>query len=134
VENAPLCLPDIQAGILYSFNRQFCGHGCSIGIPNDFMAAQVHYQSQIGPSLFLYMDIGNISTPFLVDSFRFEITLQNVFLIIGNGSMIGMMVVFLYYDRAQPLLCHMSLNPFYAAGNPAVIEGVAYFNRPISSL
>ena len=80
------------------------------------------------------MDIGNIGTPFLVDGFRLEITLQNVFLIIGNGSVIGMVVVFLYYNRTQSLICHMPLNSFYAVGSPAVIEGTAYFNRPIPLL
>ena len=45
------------------------------------------------------MDIGNISTPFLVDGFRLEITLQNILFGIGNASLIGMMVVFLYYNR-----------------------------------
>ena len=80
------------------------------------------------------MDTGNISTPFLVDGFRLEITLQNILFIIGNGSLIGMMVVFPYYSRTQPLLCHMPLNPFYTTGSPAVIEGTAYFNRPIPSL
>ena len=80
------------------------------------------------------MDIGNIGTPFLVDGFRLEITLQNILFIIGNGSVIGMMVVFLYYNRAKPLLCHMPLNPFYATGSPAAIEGTAYFNCPIPLL
>ena len=67
------------------------------------------------------MDIGNISTPFLVDGFRLKITLQNVFLIIGNGSVIGMIIVFFYYD----LPCYMPLNPFYAAGRPIAVENTA---------
>ena len=71
---------------------------------------------------------------FLVDGFRLEITFQNIFFIIWNGSVTGMMVVFLYYNRAQSLLCHMPLNQFYAAGSPAAIKGTAYFNCPIPLL
>ncbi len=80
------------------------------------------------------MDIGNIGTPFLVDGFRLEITFQNILFIIGNGSVIGMMVVFLYYNRAKPLLCHMSLNPLDTAGCPAVIEYTAYFDSSVPFL
>lgn len=75
-----------------------------------------------------------VGMPFLVDGFRLEITLHNIFFIIKNGSVIGMMVVFFYYNRAQPLLCHMPLNPFYTAGSSAAIEDMAYFNRPIPPL
>lgn len=80
------------------------------------------------------MDIGDIGTPFLVDGLRFEIPFQNVFLIIRDASVIGMIVVLLYHNRVQSLLCHMALNPFYAAGGPAAIEGAAYFNRTIPPL
>ncbi len=134
MENDPSGLPDVQTGVLNSFYRQFRCHRCSICISDNLTAAQVHYGSQIGSSLFLYMDIGNIGTPFLVDGFRFEIMFQNIFFIIWNGSVTGMMVVFLYYNRAQSLLCHMPLNPFYAAGSPTAIEGTAYFNCPIPLL
>lgn len=87
MQNDPLCVSDVQTGILYSFYRQFRRHGRAIRISDYFSAAQVHDRSQISPSFFLYMDIGNIRTPLLVDGFCFEITLQDIFLIIRNTSM-----------------------------------------------
>ena len=57
------------AGILYRLNCQLHRHGYAIGIPDNLAAAQVHHGSQISPSLFLHMDVGNISTPFLMDGF-----------------------------------------------------------------
>lgn len=80
------------------------------------------------------MDAGNIRTLFLVDGFCFEITIQDIFLIIGDSSMIRMVIVFLHYYRAQPLFGHVTLNPFYVAGRPAVIKGTAYFNCSIPLL
>jgi hypothetical protein len=71
------------------------------------------------------MDVGNICAPFLVDGFRFKITFQDIHFIIWDTAMIGMMVVLLYYHRAQFLLCHMPLDPLDAAGCPSVIEYTA---------
>ena len=48
--------------------------------------------------------------------------------------MVGMVVVFLYHDRTQSLLCHMALNPLDAAGRSVVIGHAAYFASPISVL
>ena len=85
-------------------------------------------RSQIGPSFFLYMDVSDIRTPFLVDRVRPKITSKNIFLIIRNAAMVGMMIVFLYYDGAQPLLRHMSLHPLNTAGCTVIIQRVAYFD------
>ena len=131
MKDEPLCIPDIQARIFYRFHRQFRRHGCSIGIPYNFSAAQIHNRSQIGPSFFLYMDVSDIRTPFLVDRVRPKITSQNIFLIIRNAAMVGMMIVFLYYDGAQPLLRHMSLHPLNTAGCTVIIQCVAYFDGSI---
>ena len=103
MEDNPLRPTDIQAGVLNCFDSQFRCHGCSICISDDLTAAQIHHGSQAGPPLFLYMDIGNIRAPFLVDGFYFEVTLQDIFLIIRDSPMIGMMVVSLYYNRASLL-------------------------------
>ena len=102
----------------YSFYRQFCCHGCSIRVSDDLTAAQVHYGSQIGPSLFLYMDIGYIRTPFLVDGFRPEITFQKVFFIIWNGSVIGIMVVFFTTTERSPCFAICRWTRFMLQGVP----------------
>lgn len=60
VQNDHFCISHIQAGILYRFHCQFPCHRCPISIANDFAAAQLYDRSQIGPSFFLYMDVGNI--------------------------------------------------------------------------
>ena len=82
-------------------------------------------RSQIGPSFFLYMDVSDIRTPFLVDGLRPKITPQDIFLILRDAAMVGMMIVFLYYDRAQSLLCHMPLHPLDAARCTIIIQHTA---------
>ena len=78
------------------------------------------------------MDVSNVRTPFLVNGLRFKITLQNIYLIIWDAAMIGTVVVLLYYNRAQPLLCHMPLHPLDAAGCTVIIQYAAYFDSSIS--
>ena len=70
-------------------------------------------------------------TLFLVDGLRSKITSQNIFLIIRDASMIGMVVVFLHYDGAQSLFCHMPLHPLDAAGHAVIIQYAAYFDSPV---
>lgn len=128
------CVPDVQTGVLYCFDCQVCRHGCAIGIADDLTAAHIHDRRQICPSIFQHMNIGDVCTPFLIDGFRLEITVQEGHLIIGDTAMVGMMAVFLYCDRAQTLLCHMPLDPLDVAGRPAVIERAAYFDSPMPLL
>ena len=78
------------------------------------------------------MDVSNVRTSFLVDGLRFKITLQNIYLIIWNAAMIGTVVVLPYYNRAQPLLCHMPLHPLDTARCTITIQYAAYFDSPIS--
>ncbi len=125
VQNDPFCIPDVQARILYRFHCQFRCHRCAIGIADDFTAAQIHDRRQISPSFFLHMDVGNICAPFLIDGFRSKITFQDIHFIIWDTAMIGMVVVLLYYHRAQSLLCHMPLDPLDTAGCPNAIEYTA---------
>ncbi len=125
MQNDSFCIPNVQAGILYRFHCQFRRHRCAIGITDDFTATQIHDRHQISPSFFLHMDVGNICAPFLVDGFRSKITFQDIHFIIWDTAMIGMVVVFLYYHRAQSLLCHMPLDPLDAAGCPDGIEYTA---------
>ena len=77
------------------------------------------------------MDVSDIRTPFLVDGLRPKITPQDIFLILRDAAMVGMMIVFLYYDRAQSLLCHMPLHPLDAARCTIIIQHTAYFDSPI---
>ena len=101
MKDDPLGIPDIQACVFCRFNRQFRRHRCAIGIPDNLSAAQIHDRSQIGPSFFLYMDVSDIRTPFLVNGFRPKITPQNIFLILRDAAMAGMMIVLFYYNRAE---------------------------------
>ena len=71
------------------------------------------------------MDVGNICAPFLVGGFRSKTTFQDIHFIIWDTAMVGMVVVLLYYHRAQPLPCHMPLHPLGAAGCPGGIEYTA---------
>ena len=71
------------------------------------------------------MDVSDIRTPFLVNGFRPKITPQNIFLILRDAAMVGMMIVLLYYDRAQSLLCHMPLHPLDAARCTIIIQHTA---------
>ena len=64
------------------------------------------------------MDVGNICAPSSVDGFCSKITFQDIHFIIWDTAVIGMVAVLLYYHRAQPLLCHMPLDPLDAAGCP----------------
>ena len=66
---------------------------------DDLSAAQIHDRSQIRPSFLLHIDTSNICALLLVDGFRPKITPQDIFLIIRDTAMIGMVVVFLYHDR-----------------------------------
>ncbi len=131
MKDDPLCISDIQACILYRLNCRSRRHRCAIGISYNLSATQIHNRSQIGPSLFLYTDVSDIRTSFLVDRLRPKITPQDIFLIIRDAAMVSMMVVLLYYDGAQPLLCHMPLHPLDAAGCTIIIQRTAYFYSPI---
>ena len=101
VKDDPLGIPDIWARVLCRFNRQFRRHRCAAGIPDNLSAAQIHDRSRTGPSFFLYMDVSDIRTPFLVNGFRPKITPQNIFLILRDAAMAGMMIVLFYYNRAE---------------------------------
>ena len=78
------------------------------------------------------MDIGDVSTPFPVDRICLEITLEYVFLIIRHGTMVRMMVIFFYNNRAQTLPCHMALDTFQAARNAVPVQDAADLHRPIA--
>lgn len=108
VEKDPLCVSDIQAGILYRFCCQFCCHGCAIGISDNLAAAQIHHGGQISPPLFQHMNVGNISTPFLIDGSCREITFQDICFIIRDGSMVCMVVIFFTTTDLSPC-CSMCL-------------------------
>ena len=51
------------------------------------------------------MDVSDIRTPLLIDSIRFKITPPDIFLVIRDTAVVGMMIVLLYYDGAQSLPC-----------------------------
>ncbi len=101
MKDDPLGIPDIWARVLCCFNRQFRRHRCATGIPDNLSAALIHDRSRTGPSFFLYMDVSDIRTPFLVNGLRPKITPQNIFLILRDAAMAGMMIVLFYYNRAE---------------------------------
>lgn len=102
MENEPLCIPDIQTGILYRLYSQLRRHRRAIGIPDDLAAAQIHHGGQVGPSFFLYMDVSNVRTPFLINGFGFKLTFQNIVFIIRNSSMVGMVVILFATTERRP--------------------------------
>ena len=98
-QNNPLCIPDIQVGILYRLYCKISCHGRAISISDNLAAAQIHYGSQICPSFFRHMDIIDIRTPFLIDGFRFKVSFQDIYFIIWDSSMVGMVIIPFYYYR-----------------------------------
>ena len=118
VKNNSLCIFDIQAGTLYRLNCQLRRHGYAIGIPDNLAAAQVHHGSQISPSLFLHMDVGNISTPFLMDGFCLKITFQEIYFIIWDGSVVCMVVIFFTTTDLSPCLAICLWTRFTLYGVP----------------
>ena len=95
----------IQAGIFHGLYGQLGRHRSYIGIADDFPAAYVHDACQICPSFLQHMDVGNIRTPLLVDGFCTEVTLEDVFFITRNGSLIGVMVIFFTTTDRSSCFC-----------------------------
>lgn len=71
------------------------------------------------------MDIGNVCTPFFIDSCRLKVTVQDIFPASGKSFKVGMVVIFLYCNGAQTQPAHMPLDTFHTAWDTAVIEGAA---------
>ena len=67
-----------------------------------------------------------------MDSICLKTVLEDIYFTVWYGTMVDMMVIFLYHYGTNPLFCHMSLRPFYAAGGSAIIKDTTYFYSPIS--
>ena len=78
------------------------------------------------------MDVGDVCTPLLVDRICAKITLEYVFLIIRHGTLVRMMVIFLYNNRTQTLPCHMALDTLQAARDTVPVQDAPDFHRPIA--
>ena len=59
---------------------------------------------------------------------------MDVFLIVRYGTVVRVMVIFLYNHRAQPLLLHMTLHTFQAAWDAIPVQDAAYLHSSITTL
>ena len=78
------------------------------------------------------MDVGDVCTPLLVDRICAKITLEYVFLIIRHGTLVRMMVIFLYNNRTQTLPCHMALDTLQAARDTVPVQDTADFDCTVA--